>query len=497
MIRCPRCLQDLRVRGEYRGRKVECRFCGEQFLVEIDTTAELSTASESAMLELVTMSLASEAAVAATATIRRDPDARLARTRVRLQVARNRARLLEQVLAQERVQARRVQDELRGHGAAADGDPARARLEAERDEARAERDRIREEQRTLESGFATARAEIERMGRDLETLCVESRRLGEEREAVALVREEFRTRIADRERALALREAELLRAHDNLDSHQRDEQDRLDRDGCEAAAQADRLRSELAAARREGSALIRRCEIADAEADRLRAVVEQFAHERQHLVRAASESARLWAERDAEARALLARLDEVEMETRSRIAALDTELEHHRRRAEACNLERAAAGEWIAALEEDNQRLEDEARARRAEPEPSDEAPILRSLLADSMRRNDEKSERIAELSRELESLHGEMLDIEPPAEQHPTVGPRPEVGANDDARGTKAALEQWLGDAEAALAQIRREGESLGNEVEAARNDLDVLNMDLALSAWDAHEIGFPFDEN
>ncbi|MBV8269417.1 MAG: hypothetical protein JO252_24095 [Planctomycetaceae bacterium] len=388
----------------------------------------------------------------------------------------------------------------------------RAQLEAQAADASRRLDHLARQRDDLADERDRLGAEVQALRFELSARATEADRLGAERDALAHEAEQLRARRVELEQASARSEADLAEIRDRAEADRRELQEGRDAQRRDLLEEAERRLEderarheaerqawrELSATlpspddpeplRREVEVLRVQCEEAGRhveslarERDRLQSRLDDVERERlagptEQVRQEAAEASRLGDELAGRVRALDAELTrlrsdhDAEMLARQRVLEglqndWDVERREWRERLEAAL---AQADRERQALQDDVERLGREAQAARLQRD-------------DALRRS------------ETSSLEGSGLAADPD-------GPaRPESDSYPDPEAFRVALLHWLAWAAHALQELIARTGRLESEMHEARNELDLLNRDLALGEWglDEEEIALPSEDS
>jgi hypothetical protein len=394
---------------------------------------------------------------------------------------------------------------------AADSSRRLDHLARQRDDLAAERDRLG--------------VEVQALRFELSARATEADRLGAERDALAHEAEQSHARRVELEQAYTRSEADLVEVRDRAEADRRELQESREAQRRDLLEEAERRLGDERArheaerrAWRESSAtlpspddpepLSREVEVLRVQCEEAGRHVESLAQERDRLQARLDEDEA--ARRESERRQLdererlagpleQARLEAAEAsrlgdELAGRVRALDAELARLRTdhdaemRAQQRVLE-ALRHDWDVERREWRERL-DAALAqadRERQALQEDVERLGREAQAARLQRDD--ALRRAETS----SLEGSGLAADP------EVPARPESSSCPDPEAFRVALLRWLAWAAHALQELIARTGRLESEIQDARNELDLLNRDLALGEWglDEEEIALPSEDS
>jgi len=163
----------------------------------------------------------------------------------------------------------------------------------------------------------------------------------------------------------------------------------------------------------------------------------------------------------------------------------------------------AAAQKTIAGLRSDRDGLtalhhQMQEQARQTEQRLRVEADRLAGERGEALSQAEMKSRLIADLSRRLKSLQDEMAQAPRLPAMNGGIPARPQSPKDEEPAAFRARLQSWLNRANGEFRAMTERAEALRAELKEAREELDLLNRDVALGAWteDKIEIAFPFED-
>jgi hypothetical protein len=244
---CPHCQHSLRIRTEYVGRKIICKYCNQSFLAADSGQREASrpeTVEEQIRLRPDGEEIA--AASATTADQLREAVSEASRLQALVEVLQPQlvARDLEiESLKRQLAEMGAARDQLRSQAEAAQGQiTVVERLEAERQEHLQAADQLRARVGELEHSLAAATAATEAAQQNHAAV---TERLEGERDAVLEQVEQLRPRLSQLEESLAIAQA-------GTDTAQREAESSLERERSRAEAERHSLQAEWEERHRDG-----------------------------------------------------------------------------------------------------------------------------------------------------------------------------------------------------------------------------------------------------